>query len=120
MPHDWTMCSDLSKLQRSISGVALLVVGIEGCVPCDVARRQAVSFVSENDGTSLDLYKFAPDGLHSDEAHIFGEEVRYFPTVIGLVDGEIAFRIKGMIRDADPEDSTRIAKAFARFAGRHG
>ena len=75
MPHDWTISSDLSKIERSISGVALLVVGIEGCAPCDVARRQTVSFVSENDGTSLNIYKFALDGLHPDEAHLFGEEV---------------------------------------------
>ena len=113
---DWTDVWDLRTIAPPSDGRALIVVGIEGCTPCTLVREQVLAFVAKEEHTTAAFYKFAGQDRVVGERSLLGEDVRHFPTVVGLADGVVAFRLRGARRDAKPTDVTPFEAGF----GRHG
>lgn len=115
---DWEVLDDLDLLVVPTEDLALIALGMDGCKPCEVVRHQIATFASEHPGVSARLFKFCVKGRPPQQSLLLGEELRFFPTVIGFVEGELAFRMQGVLADAKPSDASRLEKGFARFIAR--
>lgn len=110
----WERLDDLDEIEVCVVGEAVVVIGMDNCDACDVVASQAGEFARDNVTASLRLYKFSTMGKSTEQLSLLGKELRFFPTVLGFLEGRLAFRFQGALADDHPTDCTRIRRGFDR------
>lgn len=111
----WERLDSLDDIEVDIEGMALIVIGMDRCESCDVVAEQVRSFVINNEKSSSRFYKFSTHGKSKDELSLLGQELRFFPTVLGFMNGSVAFKHQGAFENSSRSDTGRLERGFARF-----
>lgn len=112
----WEYLGSLSDIEIPLTGKALIAIGMDRCEPCEIIAAQISAFSSKYKDTTVKLYKFTTFGRSSAEVDLLGQQLRFFPTVLGFYEGVLAFRMQGVLANAKRFDIIRLEKGFARFA----
>lgn len=110
----WERLDDLDEIEVRMAGEAIVVIGMDNCEACEVVASQAGEFARDNASASLRLYKFSTRNKSSEQLSLLGKELKFFPTVLGFLEGRLAFRFQGALLDEHPSDCTRIRRGFGR------
>lgn len=110
----WERLDDLDEIEVRMMGEAIVVIGMDNCDACDVVASQAAEFVRNNAEGSLRLYKFSTRDKSAEQLSLLGKELRFFPTVLGFLEGRLAFRFQGALVDDHPTDCSRMMRGFGR------
>lgn len=112
---EWEILDRLDDIEVLIEGKALVVIGMDRCDSCNIVADQVSAFISKNERSSAKYYKFSTQGKSEQELSLLGQELRFFPTVLGFLNGSLAFKHQGAFENSSRFDTVRLERGFARF-----
>lgn len=114
MKNNWLRVTTTDQISRPDSRQSIVIVGLEECGHCDLVKLQALEFARLHPGCELYLYKVNKEDWPNGQIHAYGQEVRFFPTSFGFLEGDPVFKLQGAALKSGPLDVDDFVRGFER------